>query len=175
MTVVKARGVLQFQPKDMTKKHKLHASWKRTAMIMCNDDLAEYYAWFLLKRFNLKLNKPLRGTHVTFINDREKDVPMFDEAGKMFNGKEIDFYLDLEPLTNGEHWWLRVYSPDTEAIRVICGGSPEPYYGLHLTLGYANEKNLEHSEYILRCAKKFNIINYVPRKSFDELQIVNNF
>jgi hypothetical protein len=51
------------------------------------------------------------------------------------------------------------------------GLSREPYYGLHLTLGYANEKNFEHSEYILRQCKMFNLISNEPRKSFNDHDI----
>ena len=173
--LIRARGKIQFQPEDKTKKHKSQASWKRVAMIICNDDLADYYAWFLYKRFNLKLNKPLRGTHVTFINDSDVEMPQFDEAAKLFDGKEIDFYIEPMPLSNGEHWWLRVYCPDAESIRIVSGGTPTPFFGMHLTLGYANERNLDHSKYVLDISKRHNIIEFEPRKPFDEHEIVNNF
>jgi len=35
--------------------------------------------------------------------------------------------------------------------------SPTPFFNFHITLGYVNDKNLEHSKYILRTIKKFNI------------------
>lgn len=169
--LIKAKGVLEFEPEDKTKKHKSQASWKRVAMIRTNDDLCEYYSWFIRTRFNLTLNKPLRGSHVTIINDAEREVPLFGEAAKVFNGKEIDFYIDPEPRTNGEHWWLRVYCKDAEAIRMSCGGSATPFFAFHLTLGYANEKNIAHSNYILECCKFHQIISSEPRKPFEEHQI----
>jgi hypothetical protein len=159
-------------------------------MIRTNCELDRYYAWFLKKRFNLELNKNLRGTHVTFINDRmDKDI--FEQAARVFNGKEIDFYVETEPRSSGEHWWLRVHCPESESIREVMGLSREPFYGMHLTLGYAvvrypeasefndNERAikvkkdfLEHSEYITDCCKRHNILSNEPRKSLSEHEII---
>jgi hypothetical protein len=172
--LLKLKGKIEFSPEDKTRKHKSQSSWKRVAMIKTNCDLDRYYAWFLEKRFNLKLNRNLRGAHITFISDK-LDKTLFDQASKIFNGKEIDFYLDLEPRTNGEHWWLRVYCVDAENIREALGLTREPYFSFHLTLGYANEKNLEFSEYIMRQCKMFNLISNEPRKPFDQHEIIDMY
>lgn len=169
--VIKVNGYIEFEPENKTRKHNSQASWKRVAMIHTHDDLAAYYAWFIKTRFNLELNKPLRGSHVTIINDRDIEVPLFDKCKEIFHNKKITFYIDPLPRTNAKHWWLRVYAPDAEAIRIACGGSPIPNFDFHLTLGYANEKNLAHSEYILECCKSFEIIPNGARKPLDEHQI----
>lgn len=163
-------GILEFSPEDKTRKHASQSSWKRVAMIKTDCDLDRYYAWFLKKRFNLELNKTLRGSHITFISDR-LDRTIFEEASKIFNGKEITFYIELEPRSNGEHWWLRVHSPEAESIREALGLSRDPYFGMHLTLGYANERNLQHSKYILECCKRFELISNEPRKQLSEHEI----
>ena len=187
--VFKVRGILDFSPEDKTKKHVSQASWKRVAMIRTNCELDRYYAWFLKKRFNLELNKNLRGTHVTFINDRMcKDI--FEQAAKMFDGKEIDFYVETEPRSSGEHWWLRVHCPESETIREVMGLSRDPFYALHLTLGHAvvkypeavseNDNSslkirkdyLEHSEYITECCKRHDILSNEPRKPLSEHEII---
>lgn len=164
------KGILEFSPEDKTRKHASQSTWKRVAMIKTNCDLDRYYAWFLKKRFNLELNKTLRGSHITFISDR-LDRNIFDEASKIFNGKEITFYLETEPRSNGEHWWLRIHSPEAESIREALGLSREPYFGMHLTLGYANERNIEHSKYILECCKRFELISNESRKPITEHEI----
>lgn len=164
------KGILEFSPEDKTRKHSSQSSWKRVAMIKTNCDLDRYYAWFLKKRFNLELNKTLRGSHITFISDR-LDRTIFEEASQIFNGKEITFYIELEPRSNGEHWWLRVHSPEAESIREAIGLSREPYFGMHLTLGYANERNLQHSKYILECCKRFELISNDSRKQLSEHEI----
>ena len=81
--VIKVKGILEFSPEDVTRKHRNQSSWKRVAIIKTDCDLDRYYAWFLKKRFNLELNKNLRGTHVTFINDKlEKGI--FDQFAPLF-------------------------------------------------------------------------------------------
>jgi hypothetical protein len=187
--VFKVRGILEFSPEDKTKKHASQASWKSVAMIRTNCELDRYYAWFLKKRFNLELNKNLRGTHVTFINDR-MDKNIFEQAAKMFDGKEIDFYVETEPRSSGEHWWLRVHCPESETIREAMGLSRDPFYALHLTLGHAvvkypeavseNDNSslkirkdyLEHSEYITECCKRHDILSNEPRKTLSDHEII---
>lgn len=166
----KVKGILDFTPQDVTKKHKNQSSWKCVALIKTNCDISDYYAWFLKTRFNLKLNPPLRGTHVTFISDR-MDRNLFMEASNIFNGKEITFYYQNVLRSNGSHWWLRVWSPEAEDIREALGLTRDPYFGLHLTIGIANEKYKDHSEYILRCCKKFELISNEERKTLDSYEI----
>ena len=170
--LIKVRGILDFEPEDVTRKHKNQSSWKRVAIIKTDCDLSRYYAWFLKKRFNLELNKNLRGTHISFISDR-MDRDLFNQVSLLFNGKEIDFYLETEPRSNGNHWWLRVYCSDAESIRETCGLSREPYFSFHLTLGKANEKNIEHSQYILRQCKFFNLLSSEERKPIEYHEILN--
>jgi hypothetical protein len=168
--LVKVKGILDFNLEDVTKKHKSQSSWKRTAVIRTDCEMAGYYAWFLKKRFNLELNKNLRGSHVTIINDRI-DVNVFNTAAQVFNGRECHFYHELEPKSSGRHWWLRVYCPEGEAIRESIGLSKDPYFGFHLTIGLANERNIEHSEYILRQCQMFNLTSNEPRKNINEYDI----
>jgi hypothetical protein len=165
--VIKLKGKIEFSPEDVTKKHKTQSSWKRVAMIRTDCDLDKYYAWFIKKRFNLELNKNLRGAHITFISDR-LDEKIFDDASNIFNGKDIDFFIDIEPRTDGLHWWLRAYSNEAENIREVMGLSREPYFDFHLTIGHANEKNIDHSKYILEVCKKFEIISSEKRKPLDQ-------
>ncbi len=153
--MVKSSGILEFDPIDRTKKHKYQSAWKRTAIIKTNCETDLYYAWFLKKRFNLDLNRSLRGSHVTIISDR-MGRDDFDRVSKIFNGRKIDFFLSLYPKSSGKHWWLSVKCPDAESIREIAGLSRTPYFDFHLTMGYANEKNVDHSKYILRQIEEFS-------------------
>jgi hypothetical protein len=159
------QGKIVFDPEDKTKKHILQSSWKKMAMVLLDGDWCNYYAWFIEKRYNLKLNKPLRNAHVSFINDSYKDMIGDSEQEKeekwrkvkeKWDGKIIDITLDLGFKTDGEHWWLRV-SPEHrqifDEIRTEIGLG-RPYWGLHMTIGYANNKNIEHSKYIHELIKK---------------------
>lgn len=147
-----------FDPVDLTKKHKLQSSWKRTVVCTTSCDLHAYYAWFLKSRFNLKLNPPIRGTHITIVNDKIVDHKLYEECKKFFNGKEITFKYDPSEIrTNGEDWWIKVYSDDVENIRSCIGLPSKYFYNLHLTIGTANEKNLFHSQYILDTILRYNV------------------
>lgn len=175
--LIKVTGILEFEPENKTRKHEKQASWKRITMILTHDDAADYYAWFIKKRFNLQLNKPLRGAHISIINEAERDFafgvePTWTKAKEKYDGKSMDFYIDLEPRTNGEHWWFRVYCPAGEDLREELGLRREPYYSLHMTIGFANEKNRYHSDYILEICKRHEIISSEPRKPFSEHTIV---
>ena len=69
-------GRIEFEPENVTKKQNLQASWKHVAMVLFDGDITDYYAWFIKKRYNLILNKPLRGGHVSFINDSFKEMSL---------------------------------------------------------------------------------------------------
>lgn len=153
----KATGKLIFDPNNKTKKHKRQATWKRNAFIDLNCDLCEYYSWFLLKRFNLKLNKPLRGSHITIIADRieTKDLMQsYEEVKAKYHKKDIQFEYDISPWTNGEHWWLSVHCPEAEDIREEAKLPRQPYFSFHLTIGVATHLMLQHSRYINNLIEK---------------------
>lgn len=165
---LKSKGIIEFSPEDITRKHKNQSSWKRVAIIKTDCDIDQYYAWFLKKRFNLTLNKNLRGAHITFISDK-LDQNIFEMGEKIFNGKEIEFIYDIEPRSNGEHWWLRAWSQDAENIRQSLGLDRTPYFDFHITIGHVNEKNLEFSNYILRQCKRFELITNEKKPTLDQV------
>jgi hypothetical protein len=161
-------GKIVFDVPNKTKKHEKQGSWKCVAMILFNDDSAEYYAWFLKKRYSIILNKPLRDAHVTFINDRMSDMTLngqrnvgdvnkvWSEVKTKWNDKEIEIVLDLNTKTDSKHWWLNVPEDCRDELQGIRNelGLGRPYFGLHMSLGYANEKNINHSDYIHTLIKK---------------------
>ncbi len=167
---------MQFEPENKTRKHDAQSSWKRIAMIVTQDDMSEYYSWFIDRRFNLKLNKPLRGAHVSIVNDAERDFqygsePRWSAVKEKYDSKPMDFYIDLEPRTNGEHWWYRVYCPAGEDMREELGLKRDPFYSLHMTIGFSNEKNRFHSDYILDVCKRHGILSSEPRAPFESHKI----
>jgi len=169
--LVKLDGIIDFYPDDRTNKHRSQSTWKKFAIIKTDCDLSRYYAWFLEKRFNLILNRNLRGTHITFISDR-MDSDLFNKAAETFDRRKVTFYIELTPRGNENgHWWLRVWCPDVLSIREALGLTRDPYFGLHLTLGKANEKNIKHSKYILDCCKRFELLPSDTRKELSEYEI----
>ena len=168
--IITYRGKIHFDPADVTKKHEKQANWKRIAMILLGGDVTEYYSWFIKKRYGLELNKPMRGAHITFINDSLNDIKKglgtddnklvelkWNEVKEKWDNKEIDVVLNLDIRSNIHHWWLIVDHAYREPIHNIRKelGLGRPFFGLHMSIGYANEKNIKHSEYIVRNATKF--------------------
>lgn len=155
-------GKIIFEPENVTKKHNVQASWKHIAMVMLDGDITEYYAWFVKKRFNLILNKPLRGAHISFINDSFRDMSLNGKRNTedvtaiwksvkiKWDGVRIPIMLDLNIKTDDKHWWLNVHQEYRDKLQEIRNelGLGKPFFGLHMSIGYANERNLEHSRYI---------------------------
>ena len=161
-------GKIGFEPENRTKKHNNQASWKKIAMVFFDGDVTDYYAWFINKRYSLQLNKPLRGAHISFINDSIRTLTKnglisldevdqkWETAKKKWDGVEIPVVLNVNPRTNDKHWWLNVPHEERallHSIREEVGLTP-PTFGLHMSIGYANEKNIAHSEYIHNLIKK---------------------
>ena len=163
--IITISGRILFNPKDYTKKHARQSSWKKMAMVMMKGDLEDYYAWFIKKRYGLELNQSLRGPHISFINDHIRDFKnesdkktheLWDLIGKKYNGTEIDIVLGVDARSDGHHWWLNIpeeYRTELHGIRNELG-LDRPNWGLHMSIGHANPKFEEHSNYIHGLIKK---------------------
>jgi len=151
------KGKIQFDPKMLTKKHESQSSWKKTVLVEFNCDLCKYYTWFIDQKFNLKLDKPMRGTHFTLINDIIDDE-IYDQAREMFNGKEITIQYDPQIIRSNEKgfWWLKAYSVDAQNIRSVMG-LDKPYFGFHITIGLANNLYLDYSKFITNYCIKYEV------------------
>ena len=165
--VIKYRGKIVFDPIDKTAKHEKQASWKKVAMILLDGEICEYYSWFLEKRYELHLLKPIRNAHVTFINDSISDIKkgnpnvdievLWNNLKQKYNNSEIEVVLDLDPRSDGTHWWFNINQNERELIHSIRAeiGLGRPFFSLHMSIGHANERNIEHSNYIKDLRTKF--------------------
>ncbi len=116
---------------NKTNKHNYQASWKKIAMVFIEGDICEYYSRFIKKRYRVIINKPLRGGHISFINDSMKDLThdgeiseeeverLWEKVKAKWDGIEIPIVLDLNPRTNDEHWWLNVPHEERELLQSI--------------------------------------------------------
>jgi hypothetical protein len=143
-------------------------------MVFIDGDICEYYAWFLKRRYNIVLNKPLRGAHISFINDSMRDLTqkgqiseesaleLWETCKQKWDGKEIQIVLDLNPKTDDRSWWLNIPQDERELLHEIRAelGLGRPHFGLHMSMGYARPGlNEIHSKYIHDCIKKGFITN----------------
>jgi hypothetical protein len=154
--IIKLTGKILFDPEDVTNKHANQSSWKKVAMVLFEGDVCEYYAWFIKKRFNLTLHKPVRGAHITFINDSMRDLSKngdikecevlskWEFVKNKWDGKDIDVYVNLIPNTDSLenddcHWWLIVPHDKRDELQAIREelSLGRPFFGLHMTIGRA--------------------------------------
>lgn len=159
------KGKIVFDPDNKTRKHEQQSSWKLMALVVFEGDICNYYKWFIKKRYNLELNPPLRGAHISFINDSIKDISdslpdaisKWNNLKRKWNGKEISIEINTDVRSDGKHWWLQIPEDSRTGLHGIRKeiGLGRPYWGLHLSVGHANEKNIEHSKYILSLLEKF--------------------
>lgn len=193
--MIKTKGKILFDPVNVTKKHNKQGSWKRMAMVMLDGDLSKYYAWFLKKRYNevlypsikntfsindkmivtentiideFILNKPLRGSHISFINDSLNDMKkglninsdkevndIWNKVRNKWNNVKIDITLSLDVRSDKNHWWLNIPEEERILLHNIRKelGLGRPFWGLHMSLGYVNEKNMDKSDFLLNYEK----------------------
>lgn len=161
--IIKYTGYFEFDPENVTNKHKNQSSWKKVAFVVFGEDLSEYYSWFIYKRYNLKLNKLLRLPHVSFINDaldNFKLLDRWDNIKEKYNNKPIELIVNVDVRTNGDHWWLNIADESRMELNKIRTelGLDNPYFGLHLSVGRANSNNRKHSHYIHNLLKSGLII-----------------
>ena len=138
------------------------------AMVFMDGDITDYYAWFINKRYNLVLNKPLRGAHISFINDSMKDLSIngtktteqieetWEAVKAKWDNQIIPITIDLNPRTDDRTWWFNIPHEERALLQGIREelGLGRPFWGMHMSIGYANEKNIDHSIYIHTLIKK---------------------
>ena len=170
-------GKIIFDPIDYTTKHKAQSSWKKIAMVVFDGDMCDYYAWFIKKRYGIVLNSPIRGPHISFINDHINDLNggfydktksgtekerqhMWEQLKKKYHNTKIDIVVSTNIQTNGEHWWLRIeheHRKDLHNIRSQIG-LPLPNLGknkdgslkplgIHMTIGYPVNGRVDDDEF----------------------------
>ena len=176
----KIKGRIIFDPPNKTHKHNKQGVWKKVAIVQFYGGLCGYYQWFIKKRYNLPLGSPLRGPHITFINDAKRDMnddgKDWNAVKKKWNNKEIEVELSTDVRGDGENWWLVVPEEGRKGLHDIRAelGLGRPYFGLHMTVGTAIDAhdrvtedtvdkilnvrtkrfNIEHSKYIMNLLTK---------------------
>jgi hypothetical protein len=152
------KGVIEFDPIDVTKKHIKQSEWKKTVIAKIDVDLSEYYYWFIKKRYNINLATPLRDTHLTLINDRlEGNGDAYKTAKRLYSGKVIDIQYNIDVRSEGTQWWLRAKSSDAIYIRKEAGFTPEPFFNFHITIGRLSGRDweIEDGKRVYHLIKKY--------------------
>jgi hypothetical protein len=126
---------------DPSRKGQVSDPWWMIATT--DDEIAAYYRWIVQRRFDLALDKPSWGAHVTVVRGEQPVVN--DQLWASDNGLEIDFSYTHEVYTNGVHWWLNVDCDAFEQIRVRYG-FPSGKRHFHLSIGrIPNKAKIGHA------------------------------
>lgn len=153
MSILELTGTLVFDPPDRSAKHKRQSEWKSHAMLLFDGEDHLYYSWFIERAYGLALVRPLRGAHVTFVNDRTAEISSdaWERLRATSGSVSASVALSTDVRTNGRHWWLRVESaPALEDMRQELGLRRTPFWTMHMTVGYANDRDQERSEQLHR-------------------------
>ena len=176
--IITVHGQILFDPPNVTEKHKKQGEWKKVAILQIGSDLEKYYGWFIKKRYDIGLTTTLRSAHVTFINDTFNTIHGSNKLVKelhwksvktKWDGKEVNIQLNISPRTDGDYWWLNVYSESKNPLQDIREelGLGLPYFGMHMTIGRPIDKyeggQLDHS------GKKIKKTNISQAKYIHEL------
>lgn len=101
-----------------------------------DEELCTYHSWFILKRFGIKTNPSMFGSHVTIVKPQEVDTN--HDLWKKYESKIINVqYGKIE--RHWEFWSLNIYSDDIVEMRRELGLNLN--YRLHMTIGRQDSFN----------------------------------
>lgn len=141
------RSKLNFSPKNISKKQISQSSWKCYAFAELDDDSDAYYRWLIKRKTGLELMHPIRGPHISVINDK-MDKAIFEKYASEYKDTELEFTITDKIRSNIYEWWVRVESDDAMKLRSAFGLG-EPYFNLHLTIGIVKESEIPKSDYFV--------------------------
>lgn len=103
-------------------------------LVVANVDpgIAEYYRWWVKKRFGLHLHNTAFIPHITIVDGKVKNDNKH-QLWKKHQNEIIDFEYSVEFEQHWKFWTLPVRSPQLEAIRRELGLNPN--YNFHITFG----------------------------------------
>lgn len=130
--MLQANGKLLYDPirENLKRTDKSHT----LILDLPSEDLAEYYQWFLFKKYgtHFKLQSPMFGTHVTVIRPQEVDLKHF--AWLKYQDKELTVKYSPAMLErHWEFWSLTIFSKELVEIRREFGLRTD--FRLHMTIG----------------------------------------
>lgn len=127
-------------------------------IVTLDDDLREYYAWFLKKRYRITVQRPAWGAHISVVRGEETTIQNWEYWKNIYNNKELEFEHGLIIKTNGGHWWLNINCPELFKLRTDMRYPKDTKFSFHLTLGMSIPQHMERTAYIMRLYEK-NLLN----------------
>jgi hypothetical protein len=103
-------------------------------IIQCDRELLKYYQHIFYKLYWKKLQTAMWGAHISVVRGEK---PTVEGSWKKLNGRTIEFSYEYEGgfYTNGQHFWIKAWSPEFNEIRKSLGLSDSPRIPYHLSIG----------------------------------------
>ena len=99
----------------------------------CDDEIVEYYRWWVHRVHQLKLHRPLFGAHISVMRGEE---PLYQHE---LWGSHQDQIVEItygHELTHAQgYWFLPAQCRALEELRLSFGLERQPQFGFHLTIG----------------------------------------
>lgn len=96
-------------------------------------NIAEYYRWWVKKRYGLRLQNTAWISHITIVDGKSALDLSKNENWKKFHGQFIEFEYSVEIEQHWKFWTLPVRSNDLMMVRKSLGLAPS--YNFHITFG----------------------------------------
>lgn len=107
-------------------------------VLWCDQEIVKYHRhlFFLDNHKCQNLQSPAWDAHITVIRDEEPSED-YQHLWRLRQDQICTFEYNFEAETNGDYWWLTVYSDQLLDIREELGLKRNPEYPLHLSFGKA--------------------------------------
>ena len=164
--LITVKGKIKFDPDKVTKKHLSKSSHKTCLIELYGADLSAYYSWFLSKK-GLNLIGPLRGSHITLIDDKFMylkgsnilmKTDIWNKVKEKYDRQKIEIEINISKYhSSTKHWWFRLSKKSDELLMKIRNelGLNKPKFPFHVTIGYINDRpeNIIQSFYLQEIIK----------------------
>lgn len=118
---------------------------ERWCVVNVDNEIARYYAYWIEKTFNTKLDMPAWGAHITVVGGVKNAIGLKPEMWKFNDRENISFLYEVYPQTYDvksknikPFWYIKVKCPKLSKIRASLGLKPD--YPFHITVGRTKEK-----------------------------------
>lgn len=156
----KSKGKIKFDPKAIRDPSSKMFKPNWVIVTLEENDIVEYYSWFLEKEYGIRLQRPAFGPHISLIRGEPINEDLWKIGKGKWDGHEVEFQYISPPRTNGKHWWLRIFDEtELERIRTDIGYDKKGMWVLHLTVGTPVPRHLERSYKVWNLFKK-GLLNF---------------
>lgn len=132
---VKCNGKFIFSPERPGLK-KVHRAFDNAIILKVDNGISHCYSWFLDREMNIKINKPMWGTHITVVSDKDRvsDLKTFNELKKSLDGKIISVPYDVE-IKKAFQFWVVDVKPTEEMLEIRRRLGLREDFPFHITIG----------------------------------------